>query len=232
MSALVLAVAVASASPAASAEKVSVQSLGEAEARIRREVQSGSLLLTQGDCLAVRIYTKSPYTHVAAVVMRNGRPFVYDSANGHGTRCQPLKNYLTSQGPTQIHVFTPKREFSEKRARKMESWLDDQLGRPYGIQHHLTGDRAKGLHCSEYVTDALQHCGMLKAKRPSKVSPASLVTGITRHRLYAKSMIVEIESPKAPKPPTNESWGSSLWNDTKSCTANCYRKTKSWIFCR
>lgn len=232
MTALILAVAVASASPATSAEKVSVQSLGEAETRIRKDVQTGSLLLTQGDCLAVRIYTKSPYTHVAAVVMRNGRPFVYDSANGHGTRCQSLMNYLTSQGLTQIHVFSPKRDLSEKCGQKMQSWLDDQLGRPYGIQHHLTGERAKGLHCSEYVTDALQHCGILKAKRPSKVSPASLVTGITRHKLYTKSMVVQIQPPKAPKPAANESWCSNLWKDTKSCTANCYRKTKSWIFCR
>lgn len=232
MSALVLAVAVATASPAASSEKVNVQSIGEAEARIRKDVQTGTLLLTQGDCLAVRIYTKSPYTHVAAIVMRNDRPFVYDSANGHGTRCQPLKNYLTSQGPTEIHIFTPKRGFSEKRGQKMESWLDNQLGRPYGIQHHLTGERAKGLHCSEYVTDALQHCGLLKARRPSRVSPASLVTGITRHKLYAKSMTVQIQPPKAPEPAANESWCSSLWSDTKSCTSSCYRKTRSWIFCQ
>lgn len=231
MSALVLAVAVASASPVSS-EKVSVQSLGEAETRLRESSRTGTLIVTKGDCLAVRVYTQSPYTHVAAVVMRNGRPFVYDSANGYGTRCQTLKNYLTSQGPTEIHVFTPRKAFSESRQQKMETWLDSQLGRPYGIQHHLTGERAEGLHCSEYVTDALQHCGVLKAKRPSRVSPASLVTGITRHRVYEKSMTVQITPPAPPKPSTSDSWCSRLWSDTKSCTASCYRKTKSWIFCR
>lgn len=232
MSALILAVAVASASPSASGENVSVQSLGEAETRLRKNARTGTLLVTQGDCLAIRIYTQSPYTHVAAIVIRNGHPFVYDSANGVGTRCQTLKNYLTTQGPTEIHVFQPEQDFSEAKAKKMESWLDSELGRPYGIQHHLTGERAEGLHCSEYVTDALQHCGVLKAKRPSRVSPASLVTGVTRHGLYTKSMTVQIESPELPAPPPSESWCGSLWEDTKSCTASCYRKTKAWIFCR
>ena len=70
MSALILAMAmaVASASPAEAGEKVSVKSLGEAESRVRAEVQTGTLLVTEGDCLAIRIYTQSPYTHVATIL--------------------------------------------------------------------------------------------------------------------------------------------------------------------
>lgn len=231
MSALILAVAVASASPSKSAEKVSVQSLGEAESRLRADVQTGTLLVTEGDCLAVRVYTQSPYTHVAAVVLRNGKPFVYDSVNPVGVRCVTLKNYLSSQSPSEIHVFHPKREFSKAKRGKLESWLDSQLGRPYGIKHHLTGERAKGLHCSEYVTDALKHCGVINAKRPSRVSPASLVTGITKHDLYVNAVTVRVKPPKPAKAPASESWCGKLWDDTVSCTANCYRKTKGWILC-
>jgi hypothetical protein len=232
MSALMLAVALASASPEKSGEKVSVRSLGQAESEVRSEIQTGTLLVTEGDCLAIRIYTQSPYTHVAAVVVRNGKPFVYDSANGVGVRCSTLKNYLSSQSPSEIHVFQPKHKFSRTKSDKLESWLDSQLGRPYAISHHLSGERSSGLHCSEYVMDAMQHCGVLKAKRPSRVSPASLVTGITHHRLYSKSMVVQVEPPKPTPQTESDSWCGSLWNDTKTCTADCYRKTKGWIFCR
>jgi len=232
MSALILAVAVASVSAPEKADQLKVESLGEAENRLRQEVQTGSLLFTQGDCLAVRVYTQSPYTHVAAVVIRNGRPFVYDSANGAGSRCLTLKNYLSTQGPSQIHLFQPCREFSTERGRRFESWLDGQLGRPYGIRHHLSGERAAGLHCSEYVTDALQHCGVVKAKRPSRVSPASLVLGITKHDLYRTSLEVQVSPPEPPAAPAQESWCSRLWSDTTACTAECYRKTKGWLFCR
>ena len=232
MSALMLAVALASASPDQSDEKVSVRSLGEAESKVVADIQTGTLLVTEGDCLAVRIYTQSPYTHVGAVVVRNGQPFVYDSANGAGVRCLTLKNYLSSQSPSEIHVFHPNREFSEAKSEKLEYWLDSQLGRPYAITHHLTGERSAGLHCSEYVMDALQHCGVLKAKRPSRVSPASLVTGITQHRLYSKTMAVHVTPPEPAPQPASDSWCGSLWQDTKTCTADCYRKTKGWIFCR
>ncbi|MFP6763306.1 MAG: hypothetical protein VB858_06805 [Planctomycetaceae bacterium] len=238
MSALILAVAVASVSPSKSvspsetAEQLKVESLGEAEARLRREVQTGSLLVTQGDCLAIRVYTQSPYTHVAAVVIRNGQPFVYDSANGVGSRCLTLKNYIVSQSPSEIHLFQPRREFNPARRRKFETSLDGQLGRPYGIRHHLTGERAAGLHCSEYVTDALQYCGVIRARRPSRVSPASLVLGITQHDLYLASLKVRVQPPQSDSVPATESWCSQLWNDTRACTAECYRKTKSWVFCQ
>jgi len=227
-----MAMAVASASPAEAGEKVSVKSLGEAESRVRAEVQTGTLLVTEGDCLAIRIYTQSPYTHVAVVVVRNGKPFVYDSANGAGVRCSTLKNYLSSQSPSEIHVFHPKREFSKTKNEKLEEWLDSQLGRPYAISHHLSGERAAGLHCSEYVMDAMQHCGVLKAKRPSRVSPASLVTGITKHGIYTRSMVLQVEPVKHAPQPASDSWCGSLWEDTKTCTSDCYRKTKGWIFCR
>jgi len=71
-------------------------------------VQTGTLLFSKGDCLAVRIYTQSAYTHVAMIVMRNGEPLVYDSMNGTGVRCLTLKNYLNTQRPATIHLFQPK----------------------------------------------------------------------------------------------------------------------------
>ena len=195
------------------------------------EMRTGTLLVSNGDCLAVRIYSQSPHTHVAAVVVRHGQPFVYDSAKGAGTRCQTLANYLKSQRPDEVHVFQPRRPFSEKRAAKFESYLDQQLGRPYAIRHHLTGKRSAGVHCAEYVTDALMACKVIHAKQPARVSPASLVQGILKAELYEPGRTIRFNGRSA-KAREADGWCSKLWLDTKQCTSDCWAQTKRWFFCR
>src|SRR5690348_3297244 len=71
-------------------------------------LQTGSLLVCEGDCLAVKVFTGSPYTHVAAIVIRNGDPFVYESANGAGVRCRTLTSFLAAQENTEVHVYHPR----------------------------------------------------------------------------------------------------------------------------
>ncbi|MCA9021659.1 MAG: hypothetical protein KDA74_16030, partial [Planctomycetaceae bacterium] len=158
-------------------------------------VQTGTLLFSKGDCLAVRIYTQSAYTHVAMIVMRNGEPLVYDSMNGVGARCLTLKNYLNTQRPATIHVFQPNTAFNPTMTEQYERYLDQKLGTPYSIRHHLTGARARGIHCAEYAIDALSACHLMKAQAPAKVSPASLVTGIVQANRYSPSITFELERP-------------------------------------
>jgi hypothetical protein len=206
--------------------------LPEAAAALTPALQTGTLLVTTGDCLAVRVYTQSPYTHVAAVVMRRGRPFVYESANGAGVRCQTLENYLASQGSDEIHVLQPQTPFSDKQAEQFETYLDAQLGRPYAIQHHVTGRRCRGLHCSEYVTDALMACQLIHANQPSRVSPASLREGLLRAKLYEQASTVRLEAAPRARPAPDDNWCLQLWHETKQCTTDCWTKTKRWFACR
>ncbi|MGE4000385.1 MAG: YiiX/YebB-like N1pC/P60 family cysteine hydrolase, partial [Planctomycetaceae bacterium] len=156
---------------------------------------TGSLLFNAGDCLAIRVYTASPYTHVAVVVIEEDRPVVYDSMNGAGVRRQPLVDYLRSQSPDRLHVFHPQRPLTPEQSRGLRDYLDSQLGRPYAVQHHLTGKRCEGVHCAEYVTDALMSIGLLHADRPAKVSPASLVTGITAAGIYTAEETIDLTPP-------------------------------------
>ncbi len=195
------------------------------------KVQTGTLLFGQGDCLAVKVYTQSPYTHVAAVVQRDGQPFVYDAQGGAGARCQTLANFLKSQQPSELHIFQPKEPFTDGQGRAFVKWLDSQLGRPYGITHHVTGERAAGVHCSEYATDALIVCGLLHAERPAKVSPASLVTGVLQAELYSHTEVVRIKPP-AEESPKAATWCGQLWVDTKSCCSSCWTQTRRWVLCR
>lgn len=221
------------ASPAYSDDEAQVYpSMQRAIEEIRPTLQTGSLIATQGDCLAVRIYTQSPITHVAAVVLRNGEPFVYDAANGPGVRCQTLENYLKSQSPKELKLFHPKQAFAADDAARFEKWLDSQLGRPYAVSHHLTGERSSGLHCAEYVTDALQSCGRITAKQPARVSPASLIEGVTQNGVYQVAAMVHIEPPQPVVTNSEAGWCERMWRDTKTCTSDCRRQTRAWFACR
>jgi hypothetical protein len=80
---------------------------------LKQGLQTGSLIFSQGDCLAVKVFSKSSYTHVAGVVAKDGEFVVYDSMNGIGVRKTPLVEYLRQQTPSLIHVVHPRIPFEE-----------------------------------------------------------------------------------------------------------------------
>ncbi|MFV0444041.1 MAG: YiiX/YebB-like N1pC/P60 family cysteine hydrolase [Planctomycetaceae bacterium] len=206
-------------------------SLPTAAAAIGPTLQNGSLIFSAGDCLAVRIFTASPYTHVATVVVDGqGERFVYDSTGGVGVRKLPLATYLATQAPVRIEVHHPVQPLSDKQSRQLERYLESQLGRPYAIQHHLTGERCAGLHCAEYVTDALMSIDVVRAKQPARVSPVSLRTGIVRHHVYTAGTSIRLQRPA----PTVRGGSAceQMWLDTKACCRNCCRKLSGWFLCQ
>jgi hypothetical protein len=206
------------------------ETTAEAAAAVAPRVETGSLIFSRGDCLAVKVYTQSTYTHVAAVVVKDGEAFVYDATGGVGVRKQTLHYYLASQTPNEVHLFKPQRPIDGERAAEFEKALEGQLGRPYAIQHHLTGERCEGLHCAEYVVDALMAINVLHAERPQRVSPASLREGILKHDLYGPEETVQIARIE---PPVEQGSNAceQLWIDTKLCCASCCRKMRGWFLC-
>jgi len=200
-------------------------------AQLAPSLQTGSLILSKGDCLAVKVFTASPYTHVAVVVIEDGTPLVYDSMNGTGVRRLPLKQYLATQTPGIIHVFHPRRRLTREQKEQLRAHLESRLGTPYAIRHHLTGERSDGLHCAEYATDALMAARLIHANEPPKVSPASLVEGITTHRIYDDGRTIELAAEPAPTP-KGSNWCHQLWIDTKVCTASCCSQLSAWFLCR
>jgi hypothetical protein len=193
-------------------------------------VETGTLLATRGDCLAVKVFTQSGITHVGVVVMLNGKPSVYESANGVGVRRLTLPDYLKSQGPGDVHVYSPVQSFSKTREKKFENYLRSQIGRPYAVKHHLTGNRSTGLHCAELITDAFMSCRMIKANNPSRVSPASLIAGLTQGKLYRTGQTVKIAARKDSEAPST-TWYGRAWQVTRQVSHKAYSKTKSWVIC-
>lgn len=230
---LVLLVAVLSGLNAPSETKDrGYDSLPAAAADIGPQLQTGTLIFSQGDCLAVRVYSASSYTHVAAVVVRDGAPWVYDSMNGPGVRKLSLEEYLVAQAPDRIHVFQPQHPFTAEQGRQFETYLDSKLGTPYAVMHHLTGARsAEGIHCAEYVTDALMSIDRIHANQPARVSPASLARGITEYKLYTPDETIELKRP-APPPDPEANWCQRMWMATRLCCASCCDKLSGWFLCR
>src|ERR1700687_3648517 len=56
----------------------------QAHAVLAPQVQTGTLIVSKGDCLAIKIYSASGYTHVAAVVVDEEAISVYESTGGAG----------------------------------------------------------------------------------------------------------------------------------------------------
>ncbi|MBS0266801.1 MAG: hypothetical protein JSS02_33040, partial [Planctomycetes bacterium] len=211
--------------------EVSVVTPSQATAVLADEVRTGSLIFSQGDCLAVKAYSASRYTHVATVVVEDNGIYCYDSTAGIGVRKLPLAEYVQSQRQAVLHPYHPQTPFTPEQTRQVADHLDSQLGRPYGITHHMSGRRATGLHCAEYATDGLIACGILQAKAPARVSPASLAVGILKADLYAATDSLQL-APEPTPVPVDEGCCARLWRETCLCTGACYRQLLAWFCCK
>jgi hypothetical protein len=195
------------------------------------QCQTGTLLFSQGDCLAVKIFSGSRFTHCGAVVIEDGKPVVYDAMNRAGVRKTDLVEYLRLQTPTDLQVVHPAAPFTDSEAQAFRNYLQSQLGRPYGVKHHVTGKRATGVHCAEYLTDALMAAGKIEADQPPRVSPGSLYEGLTVHRLYLDGGQYELTAQPPHQPPAQESWRRRTWRAACECAAGCCRQMSRWFFC-
>ena len=200
-------------------------------AAITPELQTGSLLFSKGDCLAIKMSAGGPYTHVAAVIVQDDGPMVYDSMNGVGVRKLPLGAYLATQAPDEIDLLQPAREFTPQEALVFSAALEQRVGAPYSVMHYLIGRRASaGVHCSEYVTDALESIERLDVERPPRVSPSHLHEELVEGGGYTRASSVHF--PLHPEPVDADGWWDQLWLDTRYCCSNCCDQLSAWFLCR
>ena len=204
---------------------------GKAVAAAETELRPGSLIFSRGDCLAVKVFTVSSYTHVGTVIERDGHFEVYDSNPGTGTRKLTFPEYLAAQGNAPLYIYQPVRPCTESERTRITSHLERELGRPYAITHHVTGEPCEGVHCAEYATQALMAGDLLTAKKPARVSPASLREGVVRDDLYRHVATIQV-LPERIRPPEGAGWFGRMWFDTRQCSGTCYRKMRGWFCCK
>jgi hypothetical protein len=198
---------------------------------LRTQLPTGTLIFSQGDCLAVKVFTASSYTHVAAIVVEDGGPVVYDAMNGPGVRKSSWENYVTFLTPSEVEFVRPARPLTDAEAAAFSNHLRSQLGRPYRIHHHVTGQRCDGVHCAEYVTDALIAADWITARQPSRVSPGSLLQGVRQTGLYMDGPRIALAEPEAPVP-ADETWCQWTWRETAACCSGTCRQLSRWFLCR
>ena len=200
-------------------------------ALLGEHAQPGTLLFSKGDCLAVRVFTGSPYTHVAMICPEEGDLVVYDANPGDGVRRQSLDEYLKSIAPGELQLLQPRRPLTGDEQTRLQSYLTSKLRTPYSVMHHTTGHRADGVHCAEYLTDALMELQWIEAESPPRVSPGSLLQGLTAGKVYVSGASYQMEEPDVSTPVGRNSC-EQLWLDTKSCCRKCCRQLSRWFLCR
>lgn len=195
------------------------------------DLETGSLLFSDGKCLAVKVVSRSRFTHVAVVVREKEGVFVYDSQNGVGVRRLSLAEYLGQNVGVEIEILRPRGSLTSSQKVGLQRYLKSQLGRPYAILHHLTGSRREGLHCAEYLTDALMAIELISAEQPSRVSPASLHSALLTHKLYRHQRTARLDLPE-PKRVEGKNWCHELWYETKDCCSSCWSGFRGCVLCQ
>jgi len=199
--------------------------------QIAAQCQTGSMLFSRGDCLAVKVCTGSQFTHVATLVKMDEICWVYDSMNGTGVRKLLLKEYLSRQAPDELLVYHPHRAFTENETKSFKSALNQELGRNYDAIHFMTGNQADGIHCAEYMTRTLISIDWLHANNPARVSPGSLLEGIQESGAYTLGGRILLSSPVEPIPEV-DGWHEALWQNTRLCCQSSCRQMSRWLLCR
>jgi hypothetical protein len=204
---------------------------GAVVAQMRKQLQTGTLLFSRGDCLAIRVVTRSEFTHVGTVVVEAGEIVVYDTINGTGVRKQSLPQYIDYLAPSNLHVVQPTRPMTPDEAQRLAKHLRQHLGQPYGVQHYVTKRSARGMHCAEYATRALIAAGWMTAPDPARVSPGALYDAVLQSGRYVERGRFELRdsTPSLSLPP-QETWCQSMWRETKECCSDCCRQLGRW-FC-
>jgi len=205
---------------------------GAVLAELRSHVRTGTLLFSQGDCVAIKVFSGSRYTHVGAVVVEDGQISVYDSMNGPGVRKQSLEDYVSFLVPSDVEVLQPARPMTREESAAFTGHLNSQLGRPYRIKHYTTGRRSDGLHCAEYITDALIAANWFTAREPARVSPGSLWQGVRQSGRYVAGGRFGLVDPVEPAIARDENWCQRSWRETQECCSACCRQMSRWFLCR
>ena len=175
-------------------------------------LENGSLLILEGNNKPVRAFTDSEVTHVA-IFMRLGTslPVVFEATPAK-VRCVALRKFMdeirqhdAGRGKsTRVWMMQPKRPYSQRELRRMNSYLNSQLGRRYSVKGYVRHREADGIHCAEFASTALTHTGRFAFRQRYAIDPGELVQAVkTSHESP-----VRISVPNRRADPT---WSKQTW---------------------
>ena len=99
-----------------------------------------------GQSLAVQRATHSPWSHMGVVLMRGGKPFVYEASAT--VRFTPLAQWAAHGDGGTYSIRRLKQGLTAAQAQKLRAAAGKYVGRPYDLYFEWSDDR---IYCSELV---------------------------------------------------------------------------------
>ncbi|HUQ10379.1 MAG TPA: YiiX family permuted papain-like enzyme [Steroidobacteraceae bacterium] len=96
--------------------------------------------------LAIQRATHSPYSHVGVIVLRNGKPFVFEAIAT--VRYTPLAQWIARGDRGRYVIKRLKTPMTAQQARKLRAAAGRYEGRAYDLYFEWSDDR---IYCSELV---------------------------------------------------------------------------------
>jgi len=97
-----------------------------------------------GQSLAIQRATHSPWSHMGVILMRDGKPFVFEA--GATVRYTPLATWAARGAGGAYTVRRLKQRLSTAQATKLRAAAGKYAGRPYDLYFEWSDDR---IYCSE-----------------------------------------------------------------------------------
>lgn len=101
---------------------------------------------TSSQSVAVQAATRSPYSHMGIVMLRDGRPYVLEAVQPVGYT--PLQAWLDRGRQGRYVVKRPRAPLSAEAAAGLQQQAARYLGKPYDLTFEWSDER---IYCSELV---------------------------------------------------------------------------------
>jgi hypothetical protein len=195
----------------------------------------GTILYLTNSSKAVHLVTDSNISHVALLLSDSKkRRWVYEATPARVRRVA-LSEYHhelsdLNKGrdrPMQLFALAPTKAYSSSQVKRMLSYVSAQLGRRYSVKGYVRKKQAKGIHCAELVSRAVERTGRAQFKQNYAMSPDEVVAKVAS--LYNDPNRLRIETRQQVETRT---WCERSWAYWSGWGNLCgWSLQESWSWC-
>lgn len=113
---------------------------------------------------AIQIATKSPYSHVGIVYIKDGKPYVYEAISK--VSLTPMKSWINRGENKDYTVMRPKQNLSEKQLQNMKKVGERYEGTTYDLLFEWSDDK---MYCSEIVWKIYKEGAGITLSKPQRM---------------------------------------------------------------
>lgn len=144
-----------------------------------------------GQSEAIQRATHSPYSHVGVVLLRDGKPFVFEA--GATVRYTPLRTWAARGAAGEYVVRRMKRGLTPAEIAKMRGAAHRFEGRPYDLYFEWNDER---IYCSELVWKLYQRALGVELGTRQKLRDFDLDDIVVRAKLRERyGELIPLEEP-------------------------------------